>query len=947
MIRVLRPAAPADLISARVFEDSFTRNLFPAVSIEPVDLSDWLNSILGRDELRPDGSGVHRAFAEATREYQFLCPNYRAIPLAPLLLYLRNRSRSRIRLLLIAHAPGAYALEFALLRPLLRSGDLIVAPTTSARDVIQFLCPELTAYTRCIPHPMRPLPYIRTARRRHIVSLTRMHSSKLLHRQIEAMAVLRHRGARTIGMQLAAPLHEPGGCDLSSYARSLTAKISRLGLRDCIELIGPVEGAGRKARLLSEARLLVNLSVTIEESFGKSIVEAVGCGVPVLATRWDGFPETAGSAGTFVAVEATPLGLDVSAERIADALEPLLESPPHSQACRHEAVRFHPRGVRRLYRQALEAALESSSDARGESLDSLASGYSAAPASGLLSVTGPLSRFSWKELFELHIRDVARSRECLAGVVHHDVPEAAELRSLLILGVRAPLGRFLAGIDPAGMDRAAGRLREPGVPSSTFLERIGDAAMSRATIASRLACLSLLVSRGCVRQLSAGLAAMREDGLQLWGTRFLEIEALRQQGDFQGALRLCIAQEQPEFWGELAAVRLRQLAALCRDGQMPGTALPWLRTWLDRFPDSPDSGMVWLDRSINALAAGLLDDARMSFDAARLLLSDSTGVQGVEEVLRRAEADGEPKSTMPTRTRAAAPRQTGEAPWLAIAARVGAILSVAPVGRSHSTFVLDTETGRLVAKRMTYERDPDRSMDVLARVRQALPGLCPRPLGAVAAGPGCWYALFEWVNGDGPPFAPGQADTIWRSTPGLLVSMRDCAVAPEWSLESIWLDRLHDHLRDHPPAAVLLASLRSTLPQGPRYLAHGDFSLQNFIRSAGGVVLLDWEEVGSAPSGFDAGWMLALTRLGYGPPTSPREMLDAFVTAGFPESNVTWFETLGLLRLLYRAQTLPIEDGTRQLVLKVVEKAVYERARCLERNKSDEINPQTEVPKRL
>ena len=95
----------------------------------------------------------------------------------PQLLHLRNESRAPIRLLFIAHAPGAYPLEWALLGPLLRRGDRIVAPSQSARDVIAFMSPRLLPHVRVIPHPIRPLPYQRTTQPADLVSLTRVHPS--------------------------------------------------------------------------------------------------------------------------------------------------------------------------------------------------------------------------------------------------------------------------------------------------------------------------------------------------------------------------------------------------------------------------------------------------------------------------------------------------------------------------------------------------------------------------------------------------------------------------------------------------------------------------------------------------------------------------------------------------------------------------------------------------
>src|SRR6185503_3649643 len=130
-----------------------------AVSVLEVDLSQWLDSIFGKQRILPNHKAFHKAFTSATSGFDFLCPNYLGIPLAPLLIYLRNQSNSPIRLLLIAHAPGAYALEWALLRPLLRSDDVIIAPSNSAREVIEFLIPELAKHIRVVPHPVRPLPH--------------------------------------------------------------------------------------------------------------------------------------------------------------------------------------------------------------------------------------------------------------------------------------------------------------------------------------------------------------------------------------------------------------------------------------------------------------------------------------------------------------------------------------------------------------------------------------------------------------------------------------------------------------------------------------------------------------------------------------------------------------------------------------------------------------------
>ncbi len=102
-------------------------------------------------------------------------------------------------------------------------------------------------------------------------------------------------------------------------------------------------------------RFCVNLSVTIEESFGKAPIEALGSGIPVLATRWDGLPETVGECGVLLPSSARPgVSADIAAESVADGLQRLLDGPPSAAACRRQAGRFAPSaccpGIARLSR---------------------------------------------------------------------------------------------------------------------------------------------------------------------------------------------------------------------------------------------------------------------------------------------------------------------------------------------------------------------------------------------------------------------------------------------------------------------------------------------------------------------------------------------------------------------------------------------------------------------
>jgi glycosyltransferase involved in cell wall biosynthesis len=623
MIEILRPTQRAGLVSARVFDAQFSRNLGPEVVVRQVALLPWLDSLFGPRAAPFLLNDAARHFAELTRGFDFLCPDHHAIPLVPIFLTLRNRLRSPVRLLLVAHAPGAYGLEWVLLRPLLVPGDLIIAPSGSAKEVIEFLYPDLGPYTHVIPHPISPLPDLVSDGSPRIVSLSRLHRTKLIHRQIEAMAIVSRRGAGVPSMQLAGPLHEADSARVSPYVRSLAAKIHRLGLEEHVQFVGEVEGDTSKASFLSGAHMLLNLSVSIEESFGKAAVEALGVGVPVLASRWNGLPETVGDGGEFVGVKYAGSGVDVDPEDIADAIERLISAPPSVETCREQAQRSHPQRISRLYRSALENALAMAHDHR-DAVGSMGDdGRGGAPEGGLLSLTAPLPEFSWQELFELHVEDARRIHRTIAGEKLPDVSNGERLRSVIILGVRAPLERFLAGLDFSRLAAATGTAGGRQLNGEDFLSRLGAAAANGGTRSSRLACLDVISAADQTELLREGLQGMRRDGLCAPGIDYLEVELARQDRLYARAFRLCTESEHAESWGEPAAPRLRQLARVCREWGVPGLALPWLRDWLTAFPDSPDSGLIWLDRSANAIQASsdLIREAAESYAWARNLLS--------------------------------------------------------------------------------------------------------------------------------------------------------------------------------------------------------------------------------------------------------------------------------------------------------------------------------------
>ena len=250
------------------------------------------------------------------------------------------------------------------------------------------------------------------------------------------------------------------------------------------------------------------------------------------------------------------------------------------------------------------------------------------------------------------------------------------------------------------------------------------------------------------------------------------------------------------------------------------------------------------------------------------------------------------------------------------AERLGA-QSVTPLGRSGATFVLATGSGRVVVKRMQAPRALTPTRAVLDRIAREPSPLGPRLLDAVPGRGECWYGLFEYVER-----APGAPTAGLEAIVDLLGRIERSRAAPDWALEPLWLARLRTGLADEPAAQRMLDGLQSRLPDGPRLLAHGDFNLPNIVVGLGGTCLVDWEELGAAAPGFDAGWLLALGRTGAGLPWSHDVLAAALVRTGLPQANLDWFERLGILRLLYRARTLAIPEITRPLIVSALRRTL-------------------------
>jgi glycosyltransferase involved in cell wall biosynthesis len=594
MISILRVASPAGLLTADAFEALFQQE-FPAVATVRTVSSAAALAVLG-PLANPTTADHERAAVNAlltlTESADFVCFGHATIPYVPRLLALRNAGRMPWRLLLIAHTAVTYAREWLLLRDLLVPGDCIVAPGASAAAMITALDPALTPWLHVIPHPVRSSPPSSAAPRDTLVTLGRIHADKLLHRVIDAYAMLHHAG-RTLP-----PLHCYGSLDdgrttgPSVYARSLQARIARLGVQDRVFLAGPVTGVA-KAEVLARARVVINLSVSLEEACPKTPLEAQAAGAPVLATQWLGNRDVVGASGILVPVRCDESGAwDVQVDDVATGLARLLDAPPSDEAIAADARAQAPDRQLAKYARLLADA----SAARVEPHVwpepwSRQHDRSAAPTNGLLGTVGvlaPISRAqAWRWYLEL--TDTLRNS---AGAPFRYPPTDAEVFWAAV----ARAAEFAAAERAAGHQRAL-----PHTPRRLGMENTLTSALQHAMVVdlaveSRVGAAFDLLARGAAAEVRAAWPDSHERVHPL--VAYLHAELADRTASPVAALTLARRAAVTDVWRGSDAQRVRQFARLCRHAGEAAAAIPWLDEWLARWPDERESGSIWLDLAL-------------------------------------------------------------------------------------------------------------------------------------------------------------------------------------------------------------------------------------------------------------------------------------------------------------------------------------------------------------
>ena len=572
-------------------------------------------------------------FSQPFAEGAFFSPNYELQPLIPWLLSLRNAAGSPLKLLFIAHAPGGMPWIWRLLPSLLRPGDRMVAPSEHAARIIRWFMPELAPAIRVIPHPI-PLPeHLSNSpswgkKKEHFLVLGRLRREKCLHQLIQGYALFRE-GSRKESppLVIAGPLVEEERGTTLSYYLALRQRVRRLGLEGKVLFPGAVTGSA-KEELFRNARGVCNLSLSLEESFGKTPAEALVRGIPLLATRWSAFPEVVGTRGILLSprwegAEEIP---SLDSWKIAEALE-VLGDFPRKIFPEGEDFPWNSEKVRLRYRKMLEEALEEKVSPLAESLRNR----------GILECTAPLNVLSEEKLFEYHRRDCSRRLRRMAGESTPGYSEAEEIQGILEVGLRKTLGRLFAHQPVEDMGPRAFTESESPLEKDLFPGEhpyLWGGLQEDALRSSRIACALVLGERGNAVEARKILDSLGEVQSLSSLEGYVRCVVGLLEKDFESVWN--IWKERKDSWQEREEgagwLSLGFRMAPWMEGEIMREILRIGEQWLRTFPDAPESARVALQGAQAALEGGsaFREEARKYIEHARLLTENSSLVERLE-----------------------------------------------------------------------------------------------------------------------------------------------------------------------------------------------------------------------------------------------------------------------------------------------------------------------------
>lgn len=372
----------AEVLGRGVANREFFRALvryssFDEFHLFPGDLRDERQARSAHVELLPDASSAGRMkYFSRLRLPEILRTTPYAIfhqsdPFTcfPSLLSLRNRyAQSHLLVTAVTHSLSYQRFQIAYVQMVLggpRPGDAIIATSrageTAVRNAIEATAESLGVSAPALDVVRVPLgvdterfaPGDKTAARESlglppdgvlVLCLGRLSAYSKMDLRPLLLAF-----QRAVGRSADSRLVLAGASEQSNYVETLRAQAETLGIGDRV-LFLPDVPEEKKLSLYLAADIFISPSDNPQETFGLTVLEAMACGLPVIASDFDGYRDlvvrdetgflvpTYWGPGADVATEIAPVGFErayhlllaqgiaVDIERLADALGRLLKS---------------------------------------------------------------------------------------------------------------------------------------------------------------------------------------------------------------------------------------------------------------------------------------------------------------------------------------------------------------------------------------------------------------------------------------------------------------------------------------------------------------------------------------------------------------------------------------------------------------------------------------------
>ena len=206
---------------------------------------------------------------------------------------LREKLKLDIPFIFTIHTVSPWIHSYIYVVPLLRKYDVIFAPSTYAKEAFLRISDKFSVsvipYSLDIKYIQKGISYRSKGQKNKIITfLGRLVEKKGIGTIIKCMPKIITK-TNNVHLNIIGPLSGRNitDCPQSPYVTRLKRAVKRLRLSNRIHFKGVRFGLD-KYRILSKSDIFVNPTIAVEEAFPTTNIEALACGVPIIATKWAG-----------------------------------------------------------------------------------------------------------------------------------------------------------------------------------------------------------------------------------------------------------------------------------------------------------------------------------------------------------------------------------------------------------------------------------------------------------------------------------------------------------------------------------------------------------------------------------------------------------------------------------------------------------------------------------